>query len=194
MTDKQVLAFFGIEDINDLPGAVSNLLKQDLETRNKTYQELIRLNNNDMSYDWFQQVYEKELAQRKKSGQDFTPVEVSKLTSLLTGTPKGWIHEPTAGTGGLVIADWWNRCSKGLPWEHSPHEHMVSCWELSNRSIPILLLNLSIRGIMGYVYHGDVLTQEVKMKYVLLNRKSDTLGFSEVIEDPDNKLTIKQKT
>jgi len=59
---------------------------------------------------------------------------------------------------------------------------MVTCWELSARSIPILLLNLSIRGIMGYVYHGDVLENEVKQKYILLNRKDDTLAFSEIIK------------
>lgn len=59
---------------------------------------------------------------------------------------------------------------------------MITCWELSARSIPILLLNLSIRGMMGYVYHGDVLTKEVKQKYILLNRKDDTLAFSEIIK------------
>ena len=67
---------------------------------------------------------------------------------------------------------------------------MVTCWELSARSIPILLLNLTIRGIMGYVYHGDVLERNVKMKYILLNRKDDTLCFSEIIKDPNNKMTI----
>ena len=35
---------------------------------------------------------------------------------------------------------------------------------------------------MGYVYHGDVLTKEVKQKYILLNRKDDTLSFSEIIK------------
>ena len=69
-----------------------------------------------------------------------------------------------------------------MPWEHFPSQNMVTCWELSARSIPILLLNLSIRGIMGYVYHGDVLTREVKQKYILLNRKNDALAFSEVIK------------
>lgn len=59
---------------------------------------------------------------------------------------------------------------------------MVTCWDLSARSIPILLLNLSIRGIMGYVYHGDALTMEVKQKYILLNRKDDPLAFSEIIK------------
>lgn len=59
---------------------------------------------------------------------------------------------------------------------------MVTCWELSSRSIPILLLNLSIRGMMGYVYHGDVLENIVKQKYILLNAHDDTLGFSDIIK------------
>ena len=69
---------------------------------------------------------------------------------------------------------------------------MVTCWELSVRSIPILLLNLSIRGMMGYVYHGDILTKEIKQKYILLNRKDDALAFSEIIKDMENKLIIKK--
>ncbi len=86
------------------------------------------------------------------------------------------------GNGSMIIADWWQRCKQKMPWEHFPSQNMVTCWELSSRSIPILLLNLSIRGIMGYVYHGDVLTKEVKQKYILLNRKNDALAFSEVIK------------
>ncbi len=70
---------------------------------------------------------------------------------------------------------------------------MVTCWELSSRSIPLLLLNLSIRGIMGYVYHGDVLERTVKMKYILINKEDDTLGFSEIIKDPDNKMKIEKE-
>lgn len=54
--------------------------------------------------------------------------------------------------------------------------------EVSDRAIPLLLLNLSIRGIMGYVYHGDVLERTVKARYILLNQKDDALGFSDVVK------------
>ena len=63
-----------------------------------------------------------------------------------------------------------------------PSQHMVTCWELSPRAVPLLLLNLSIRGIMGYVYHGDVLEQRVMQKYILLNRTDDALAFSDVVK------------
>ena len=53
---------------------------------------------------------------------------------------------------------------------------------MSDRSIPLLLLNLSIRGIMGYVYHGDVLDGNVKQKYILLNPTDDALAFSDIVK------------
>lgn len=190
MNKNDVFKIFDIEDLKDLPNAIMALLEGDLDTRNNVYKELIRLNNYDMSYDWFQEMYESELSERKQKGQDFTSPEVSGILSDIVGQKGKTIHEPTAGCGGLIIVDWWKRCKKKMIWEHFPSENMVTCWELSARSIPILLLNLSIRGIMGYVYHGDVLERTVKMKYILLNRKDDTLCFSEIIKDPNNKMTI----
>ena len=67
-----------------------------------------------------------------------------------------------------------------------PSKNIFECWELSDRSIPILLFNLSIRGMMGIVYHGDVLEKKIKQKYILLNRKDDALAFSEIHKVNDN--------
>lgn len=192
MRKDMLFSLFGIEDLKDLPVAIMNLLEGDIDVRNEVYCELIRQNNGDMSYDWFQEIYETELSERKQKKQDFTPNSLGILCSKLT-SQSGSIHEPTAGNGSMIIADWWERCRKKIPWEHFPSQNMVTCWELSARSIPILLLNLSIRGIMGYVFHGDVLEKSVKMKYILLNRKDDTLGFSDIIKDAENKLTIKKE-
>ena len=191
MKKDDLFKVFLINDLMDLPNAVTKILDMDLEDRNKIYRELIRLNDNDLSYDWFQEVYESDLSERKQKKQDFTPNSLGVLCSLLT-SQTGSIHEPTAGNGSMIIADWWQRCRKLLPWEHFPSQNIVSCWELSDRSIPILLLNLSIRGIMGYVYHGDVLTKEVKQKYILLNRKDDTLSFSEIIKADTNAKIVQE--
>ena len=181
MKKEELFNLFGIEDLKDLPSAVMNLLDGDIDARNEVYKELIRKNNGDMSYDWFQEIYETELSERKQKKQDFTPNILGVLCSNIT-SQSGSIHEPTAGNGSMIISDWWERCRKKIPWEHFPSQNMITCWELSARSIPILLLNLSIHGMMGYVYHGDVLTKEVKQKYILLNRKDDTLAFSEIIK------------
>ena len=183
MEEKELLGIFGISDIMDLPQAVDELLFGDKKKRDKVYLQLLELNKHNMSYDWFQQIYEREMAQRKKNKQDFTPREVTDVVSriALTGD-SGTIHEPTAGTGSLIISAWWERCRKVLPWEFFPSQNMVTCWELSDRSIPLLLLNLSIRGMMGYVYHGDVLEGTVKQKYILINKEDNGMGFSDVVK------------
>lgn len=114
--------------------------------------------------------------------QDFTPAQVGLLTAMLTdnGTARQSIYEPTAGNGSMIIQKWWNQCLKKAPWDTYPNRMRVECWELSDRSIPILLLNLSIRGIVGIVHHGDVLEQKEKVRYELVNEKDDALGFSKV--------------
>lgn len=181
MTRENVFELFNINDLKDLPMAVTSLLEGCQTYRDSIYRELIQLNEYDMGHDWFQPLYEEELSERKQKKQDFTPYELGVLCSKLTNQT-GTVHEPTAGNGSMIISDWWERCRNHLPWEHRPSQNMVTCWELSDRAIPLLLLNLSIRGIMGYVYHGDVLEKKVKQKYILINRTDDTLGFSDVVK------------
>ena len=190
MKKSDLLSLMEIEDISDLPNKLMFVIFGDIDRRNFIYKELLKLNNYDMSYDWFQNIYEEELSQRKQKKQDFTPRELSILCSEITAG-EGAIHEPTAGNGSMIIADWWRRCSSRLPWEHFPSKHLVTCFELSSRSIPILLLNLSIRGIMGYVYHGDVLENDIKQKYILLNKHDDTLAFSDVVRANINDKIVK---
>ena len=134
MTKEDVFGLFGITDLKDLPMAVTRVLEGDRDERDSLYRELIRLNQNDMGRDWFQPLYEEELAERKQKKQDFTPNELGVLCSMLTGQT-GTVHEPTAGNGSMIIADWWERCRKRLPWEHRPSENMVTCCELSGRAI-----------------------------------------------------------
>lgn len=165
MKRKLICELFKVDDILNLPDVIMSMLF--LENRNTFYDELLRLYNNDLSYDWFQAIYEDELAQRNQNKQDFTPNVVGVLLSRLTGVGVGKIYEPTSGNGSLIISNWNHRVTE-LKDKYDSNEHPVECWELSNRSIPILLLNLSIRGIVGDVYHGDVLTKEIKNKYQLV--------------------------
>ncbi len=193
MTDaRRLLPFFGVGDSMDLPNAVMGIVSSPIPERNAVYRRFLDEFGYDAGRDWFRELYEAELAERKQKGQDFTAPEVSGLLAELTAAD-GSVHEPTAGTGGLLIAAWDRARRAVLPWEFFPSQHMVDCWELSDRSVPILLFNLSIRGIMGYVHHGDVLEQSARMHYVLLNRRDDALGFSEVIPDPEGKMRIIQE-
>lgn len=192
MTKQQVFDIFGIDDLRLLPEAIGSVILGNRQKRDDVYRRLLEANGHDLSRDWFQQVYEDEMSERKKKGQDFTPYELGVICSQLTDR-RGSVHEPTAGNGSMVIADWWERCRRLMPWEHLPSEHMVTCWELSDRSLPILLLNLSIRGIMGYVYHGDVLEGTVKQKYILLNPTDDTLAFSDIVKAGTNDKIVKEE-
>ena len=192
MNKDDCCRIFNVEDIIDLPQAAMNIVMGDRERRDAVYRELLSVNRYDMSFDWFRQLYEEEFAQRKKQKQDFTPVEVSEIVAKITLPTVGTIHEPTAATGGLIISAWWEQCRRAIPWDYYPSQHMISVWELSDRAIPLLLLNLSIRGIMGYVYHGDVLEGTVKARYILLNRSDDALGFSNVVKAEAGDIIVEQ--
>lgn len=161
-----------IEDIQDLPSAIENLLFS--SEKEIFFRKLLELYNNDLSYDWFQNIYESELAQRNQNKQDFTPNSVGTLLSNLTGLEKGKIYEPTAGNGSLLISNWWYRKSNISDFQTK--DYPVECWELSNRSMPILLLNLSIRNIEAVVYHGNVIENEIKETYIL----SADVEFSQI--------------
>lgn len=182
MTITEWESFLGFEDLRCMPETVMSIVTGDKECRDRIYKEAIRLHNGDLSYDWFGALYEAELAQRRKNKQDFTPIEVSDICALIAGT-NGIVHEPTAGNGGMLIRYWWSQLRKTYPWRYKPSQQLISCWELSDRSIPFLLFNMSIRGISGEVFHGDVLEDIAKAHYVLVNEYDDAMAFSDVIRD-----------
>lgn len=146
--------------------------------RDSVYHQLLELFNYDVSYEWFAPLYESEFSERKEKKQDFTPATVSLLCSRIASGYDGTTYEPTAGNGSMIISDWWNKAANHMPFDFYPSRNRVECWELSDRSIPILLLNLSIRGIEGVVHHGDVLELEEIARYELVNPMDDCLGFS----------------
>lgn len=183
MKIKEWEAFLGFVDILDMPARVMQIICGEKSVRDEIYREAIKLHKGDLSYDWFLEIYMEEFAKRKENKQEFTPPEVCDIVSMLTESDDRFIHEPTAGTGGMLIHSWWNRACKNLPWRFKPSSYIVSCWELTDRSIPFLLFNLSIRGIMGEVFHGDVLENKVKARYVLINENDDSLAFSDIVRD-----------
>ena len=192
MNKTECMQFFGVNDIMNLPKAVEAVIQRPLDERNEIYREFLRLNDYDMGRDWFQRVHEEEFSQRKNQGQDFTPIEATELCAMLAGVETAHsVHEPTAGTGQMIISAWWTWARKRIPWEAFPSLFPVTVWEILDRTIPFLLFNLSIRGIMGYVYHGDTLENTVKRKYILLNRNDDVMGFSEIIPDDTGTMSIK---
>lgn len=182
MTYSECCGIFGITDILSLPAAAMSAVTGDNERRHTVYRALLEANGFDVSRDWFQEIYEAEMSEGKRKGQHFTPEAIYELLPQLVGEEMNTLHEPTAGTGGLIIGAWWRQCSRKMPWEYKPSQMRVCAWELSDRAVPLLLLNLSIRGIVGDVYHGDVLEQKVIARYRLSNPSNDALGFSTVTE------------
>lgn len=177
---KDLLRLFNVNDLRLLPEAVLPVVLSNSQERDILYRELIELNGFDMSYDWFQSIYEEDLSDRKHKKQDFTPRQVADICSCLTESTDGSTHEPTAGTGSLLISNWWRKALAHIPFDFYPSRNPIECWEISDRSIPILLLNLSIRGIVGIVHHGDVLEKKEQHCYRLVNPMDDCLGFSKV--------------
>ena len=181
MKKEEILSLVGVDDIRLLPEAMMLVVVSNSKERDEIYRELLALNNYDVSYDWFQSLYEGEMSERKEKKQDYTPNSLGQIASLLSGLADGSTYEPTAGNGSMIIADWWRKASSHIPFDFYPHKNPIECWELSDRSIPFLLLNLSIRGIVGIVHHGDVLEQREKSRYRLVNEKDDALVFSNII-------------
>lgn len=210
MTYEECLKIFGIRDVQDLPRAALEVVLGEEEWRHDVYRELLRVNDYDVGRDWFQEIYEAEMSEGKRKGQHFTPPEIYHLVSMLADIGNGEetsvpttgadgdgsgeeksvptelgggvrrVHEPTAGTGGLILGDWWRKCTGVNPWRWQPWKNVYVAWELSDRAVPLLLLNMSIRGIHGVVYHGDVLEKTVYAKYIVYNETNNPIGFSKV--------------
>lgn len=133
----------------------------------------------DFSYDWFHEYFEDEHADRKNNKQDFTPKSLSALVSKLLDSDTGVTYEPTAGTGGMLISNWYNHRNSISFLDYKPNDHLIVCGELSDKTIPFLLFNLAIRGISGIVFHGDTLRNEYKAVYILTNELNSPCDFQQ---------------
>lgn len=178
-----------ILEINEAFKAPSRMMEIvfDRDLREKTFRKFLNINN-DISYDWFQGYFEEEQADRKKHKQDFTPASVSNILTKIIGMDQknGMNMDVCSGTGGITIEKWWSDCIKQVPWEYYPHEHLYWCEELSDRAIPFLLFNLSIRGMNAIVVNCDALSRVAKGVFFIQNDLDDPFGFSTVNLMPYN--------
>lgn len=125
--------------------------------RRKLFQSFLE-HETDLSYEWFQSYFEDEHSDRKAKKQDFTPNDISELLSRIPGDD-GNYFESAVGTGGILIK-YWNQYE-----DKEKFDCRVE--ELSERAIPFLLFNMSIRGMNGVVSKGDSLTGEFDAIYKL---------------------------
>ena len=185
---------FGVDDSYKAPEKIMKILYKKDE-REKLFMKLLEANDYNVCFDWFHMYFQEEHADRKNKKQDFTPECVADLISKLAMTGagnNGNYYEVCAGTGGLMIKHWDNYRKTMSPFRYKPSLHFAFVEELSDRTIPFLLLNMMIRGMNGIVLHGDCLRRKYKNAYFIQNLTDNHLGFSSITNIPHTEFWEKE--
>ncbi|HBK3089390.1 TPA: N-6 DNA methylase [Listeria monocytogenes] len=151
LTNEKINEVLGVEDSYKAPENLMEILLED-EKRQQVFNEFLSITS-DLSKEWFQGYFEAEHADRKNKKQDFTPSSASQICAEIAGASDRYF-EAAAGTGGMMIQYWNNNQNAFFEVE-----------ELSDRAIPFLLFNMSIRKMTGIIRHGDSLKREFKEIY-----------------------------
>lgn len=177
---KEINKILGITDSYQAPSKLMEILYSK-EKREEVMLEMLKLFNHDVSYDWFNEYFQEEHADRKEKKQDFTPRSVSTLLSKLIGDTSsgdGMFYEGCAGTGSIVISQWNSDRMQHSPFDYRPSWYLYTLEELSDRAIPFLLFNCIIRGMNAVVIHCDVLSRRAKGVFFIQNDNDDHMRFS----------------
>lgn len=195
-----------ILNINEAYKAPSKLLELmlDDEQRPKVFKKFLAVST-DVSFDWFHEYFEDEQAERKSKKQDFTPESIAVLLNRLTDIDNtaGTYFETAAGTGGILIKRWLNdqqndpvgnpckdRVNPISIFTYSPRNYWYHAEEMSDKTIPFLIFNMSIRGMNGVIVQCDALSRAAKNVYFIRNDSDDFLAFSEVHRMPHNQMVL----
>ena len=146
-------ALLGIKENYEMPEKLLSILLEDQE-KEKLFCSLLEYEQ-DFSKDWFTDIFQDEHGDRNALKQDFTPDCLCDLINRISRT-SDTCADICAGTGGLVIKKWSTNPTGSF-----------YCEEISSRTLPMLLMNLSIRNLHGVIVHGNSLTQEVEAVYRL---------------------------
>lgn len=175
MKADDINRIFNISESFQLPKRVMDILFS--YDKNRILDELMSLGE-DLDHDWFTEYFEENHANKSKMAQDFTPRAVADLLAGLLPEAKT-VGDVCSGTGGLTIG-YWNR----------HRESSFVCYELSERAIPLLLLNLTIRNIDGAVFRMDILTGEIFESYSLKKGSKYSELIRETLEPPKVDIVI----
>lgn len=170
MTTEVINNLFGIKESFELPQVLLAKLLDKAE-KDKLCKEFVKQGfngNNDCLRDYFQE----NNANRNNLKQDYTPDCLCKLISKLA--PKSEkIIDICSGTGALSVG--------------MDRDSDFQCEELSQMSIPVLLLNLALRNKNAVVLQKNVLLNEVQKVYKL--SKSDEFSDIEVVDTYEENVT-----
>lgn len=198
---ETVNGILGIDDSFKAPTKLMELMLDD-DKRVKIFKKFLEIST-DLSFDWFHQYFEDEQAQRKTKKQDFTPESVAAVLQALVGNSSGTYYEPAAGTGGLVIKRWQHDRladpvmdnGKRPKWmsifTYDPRHYWYQVEEMSDRALPFLLFNMSIRGMNGIAVQCDSLTRVGQSAYFIRNDSDDFMAFSEIHKLPQTDEVLK---
>jgi N-6 DNA Methylase. len=184
ISNEKINKLLGITESYQAP-AVMLAIMLDTKKRKKLFDEFLEYENK-MDYEWFMNYFESEHADRKTKKQDFTPMSVATTLNRLVRTRKkdedNLYFESTAGNGGIMIKNWHETRTRTTPFSYDPRAYWHQVEELSDRAIPFLIFNMSIRGMNGVIIHGDSLERTASEVYFIRNDSGNYLGFSEVIK------------
>lgn len=181
LTIETINQLLGITESYQAPDKMLEIMLDD-QKRIKLFDQFLK-HEHDLSYEWFQNYFQDEHADRRIKKQDFTPQSVSTLLSKIVGGGNIY-NEVATGTGSILIKTWWEQRLNESPLTYDPRSKWYHAEELSDRAIPFLIFNMSIRGMNGVVLHGDSLTREFKDVYFIRNDTDNYLAYSEVVKMP----------
>lgn len=165
----------GVSENFRVPSALMDVLLSD--KKNELLEAVASVYDftHDSLRDYFQEVY----SDRKDYMQDYTPDGICELLSGLIDEEDA-VLDVCSGTGALSTSLIINN-----------HIKRIRCEELSEASIPFLLLNMCLRNMTCEIVRKDVLTREVFTAYKLTHgeRFSD-IAVVEDIQDDEHWNTI----
>lgn len=164
-------AFQNIIGGDDLPEAVLRALMS--PAKDNALSAYVDMVGGDLQTDELQKIFQYHYADRKEKMQDYTPKSIAKLCAAATETGGDTVYDLCAGSGALTIQKWAQNSEKTL-----------ICEELDERVIPLLLFNMAVRNMGGYVLNRNALTLEFAKGYKL-SPGSRFSAIEEIEQAPD---------
>lgn len=153
----------------DIFEAVKNALFSD--KKNEVLARYVELIGGDLTTDELQKIFQYYHADRKEKCQDFTPKSIATLCAAETATDGKVVYDLCAGSGALTIQKW----------VQNPHKIFI-CEELDGRVVSLLLFNMTVRNMTGYVINRNALTMDVIRCYEL--KAGDRFSDIQEIDEP----------
>ncbi len=125
--------------------------------KNDVLSAYVDMVSGDLTTDNLQKIFQYYYADRKENCQDYTPKSIAKLCATATKTDGNVVYDLCAGSGALTIQKW----------VQDQHKTFI-CEEMDERVIPLLLFNMAVRNMNGYVINRNALTMELKNGYRII--------------------------